>query len=184
MISSRSRAGAFLGSLAAGGLGWGWFEAGWVRFTRLEIPVDGLPPRLAGLRIVHLSDLHLGLPSRGAHAVKRAVEWTVARRPDLRPAPTREAPPGESTRALHDRAVRARRDVDAHLAGARNDVRPVPLLRAARGDRAGATTSVTCPSTRLFRATSSPATPPMRRARSTACAVSSRVTCRAIVVFA
>ena len=83
MISSRSRAGAFLGSLAAGGLGWGWFEAGWVRFTRLEIPVDGLPPRLAGLRIVHLSDLHLGLPSRGAHAVKRAVEWTVARRPDL-----------------------------------------------------------------------------------------------------
>src|SRR5437660_1745257 len=47
MISSRSRAGAFLGSLEAGGLGWGWFEAGWVRFTRLEIPVDGLPPRRA-----------------------------------------------------------------------------------------------------------------------------------------
>ena len=83
MISSRSRAGAFLGGLAAGGLGWGWFEAGWVRFARIEIPVDGLPPRLAGLRIVHLSDFHLGVPSRGTHAVTRAVEWTVARRPDL-----------------------------------------------------------------------------------------------------
>ena len=83
MISWRSRAGASFGGIAAGGLAWGWFEAGWVRFNRIELPIDGLEPKLAGLRIVHLSDLHLGLPSRGARAVKRAVEWTVARQPDL-----------------------------------------------------------------------------------------------------
>jgi predicted MPP superfamily phosphohydrolase len=83
MISWRSRAGASFGATAAGGLAWGWFEAGWVRFNRIEVPIEGLEPKLAGLRIVHLSDLHLGLPSRGARAVKRAVEWTVARQPDL-----------------------------------------------------------------------------------------------------
>jgi predicted MPP superfamily phosphohydrolase len=32
---------------------------------------------------VHLSDFHLGLPSRGAVAVERAVEWSAARKPDL-----------------------------------------------------------------------------------------------------
>ncbi len=45
--------------------------------------MPGLPPELAGLRIAHLSDLHLGLPGRGARATERAVAWTAARRPDL-----------------------------------------------------------------------------------------------------
>jgi predicted MPP superfamily phosphohydrolase len=35
------------------------------------------------LRIVHLSDFHLGPPSRGKHAAERAVEWAGARDPDL-----------------------------------------------------------------------------------------------------
>jgi uncharacterized protein len=83
MTSWRSRAGASFGGIAAGGLAWGWFEAGWVRFARIELPIPGLEPKLAGLRIVHLSDFHLGLPSRGSRAVRRAVEWTVARDPDL-----------------------------------------------------------------------------------------------------
>lgn len=68
---------------AAAGLAWGWFEAGWLRTRLLACPVPGLPDELAGLRIVHLSDFHLGIPSRGAHAVRRAVEWTAERRPDL-----------------------------------------------------------------------------------------------------
>ena len=76
------RAGAFLGAAAAG-LGWGLFEAGWVRLRELEVAVPGLPPELDGLRIAHLSDFHLGVPSRGARAVERAVEWTVARAPEL-----------------------------------------------------------------------------------------------------
>jgi hypothetical protein len=62
---------------------WGWFEAGWVRLRRLEVPVAGLPPELEGVRIAHLSDFHLGVPSRGAVAVRRAGEWVREQRPDL-----------------------------------------------------------------------------------------------------
>lgn len=42
-----------------------------------------LPPELEGVRIAHLSDFHLGLPSRGTQAVRRAVEWVEERQPDL-----------------------------------------------------------------------------------------------------
>jgi predicted MPP superfamily phosphohydrolase len=73
------RAGALLGLLAA----WGWFEAGWVRLRQLELEVPGLPRELDGLRIAHLSDFHLGVPSRGSSAVERGVEWAAGRRPDL-----------------------------------------------------------------------------------------------------
>ena len=75
-----------LGTLAKLGLAaaaWGHFEAGWVRLRTLDVPVPGLPPELAGLRIAHLSDFHLGFPSRGVRAVERAVEWAAERKPDL-----------------------------------------------------------------------------------------------------
>ena len=77
------RAGSVLGPIGAAGLGWGWFEAGWVRLRKLELELPGLPRELDGLRIAHLSDFHLGVPSRGAHAVERAVDWTAERKPDL-----------------------------------------------------------------------------------------------------
>jgi predicted MPP superfamily phosphohydrolase len=35
------------------------------------------------VRIAHLSDFHLGLPSLGERATKRAVHWVAERRPDL-----------------------------------------------------------------------------------------------------
>lgn len=54
-----------------------------MRLRRLELPVAGLPPSLDGLRIAHLSDFHLGVPSRGTRAVERAVEWVESERPDL-----------------------------------------------------------------------------------------------------
>jgi predicted MPP superfamily phosphohydrolase len=72
-----------LGGLALGAALWGQFEAGWVRLRTLEVPLPGLPPELAGLRIAHLSDFHLGFPSRGERAVHRAVRWVAARKPDL-----------------------------------------------------------------------------------------------------
>lgn len=68
---------------AVAALAWGSFEAGWVRLRRLEVELTGLPPELDGLRIAHLSDFHLGVPSRGARAVERAVEWVEKRRPEL-----------------------------------------------------------------------------------------------------
>jgi len=54
-----------------------------VRLRTLEVELPGLPGELDGLRIAHLSDFHLGPPSRGVVAVERAVEWAAARRPDL-----------------------------------------------------------------------------------------------------
>ena len=75
-----------LGTLASLGLGaalWGHFEAGWVRLRSLPVHIPGLPVELDGLRIAHLSDFHLGFPSRGEHAVHRAVRWTARQSPDL-----------------------------------------------------------------------------------------------------
>ena len=72
-----------MGGAALAGAAWGNFEAGWLRCRVREVEVGGLPDAAAGLRIAHLSDLHLGVPSRGSRAAERAVEWTVARRPDL-----------------------------------------------------------------------------------------------------
>jgi predicted MPP superfamily phosphohydrolase len=69
--------------IAGAAAGWGWFEAGWVRLRTLDVPLPRLPDELVGLRVAHLSDFHLGLPSRGSLAVERAVEWVDARKPDL-----------------------------------------------------------------------------------------------------
>jgi predicted MPP superfamily phosphohydrolase len=49
----------------------------------LEVPLAGLPAELDGLRVAHLSDFHLGMPSRGSLAAERAVSWVAARKPDL-----------------------------------------------------------------------------------------------------
>jgi predicted MPP superfamily phosphohydrolase len=49
----------------------------------LELPVPGLPEELDGVRIVHLSDFHLGVPSRGGRAVRRGVEWAARRDADI-----------------------------------------------------------------------------------------------------
>ena len=70
-------------ALAAGGLAWGWFEGGWVRLRERRLELEALHAGLEGLRIAHLSDFHLGVPSRGELAVRRAVDWVEARQPDL-----------------------------------------------------------------------------------------------------
>lgn len=74
---------AALGALAVGTVAWGWFEAGWVRLAERDVHVPGLPGELDGLRIGHLSDFHLGVPSRGERASSRGVEWVAAQKPDL-----------------------------------------------------------------------------------------------------
>ncbi len=47
------------GCLALGG--YGFWEAGQVGVTRIEIPLRHLPPDLDGLSVVHLSDVHYGM---------------------------------------------------------------------------------------------------------------------------
>ncbi len=54
-----------------------------MRLAAREVALPGLPEELEGLRIAHLSDFHLGFPSRGTKAVERAVEWVAGRKPDL-----------------------------------------------------------------------------------------------------
>ena len=54
-----------------------------MRLRTLEAGLARLPRDLDGVRVAHLSDFHLGLPSRGAHAARRAVEWTRERKPEL-----------------------------------------------------------------------------------------------------
>lgn len=54
-----------------------------MRLRTVEVPLPGLADELDGLRIAHLSDFHLGVPSRGPVAVEQAVDWTAERRPDL-----------------------------------------------------------------------------------------------------
>jgi predicted MPP superfamily phosphohydrolase len=72
-----------LGALGVGGAAYAWFEAGWVRLETEQVPLRRLPLELDGLRIAHLSDFHLGVPSRGTRAVERAVDWVEERQPDL-----------------------------------------------------------------------------------------------------
>jgi uncharacterized protein len=52
------------------------------RVVTIEVPITGLPPSLDGLRIVHLSDLHIGdfMPRT---AIRRAVDLANTLRPDL-----------------------------------------------------------------------------------------------------
>ena len=69
--------------MAAAVAAWAWFEAGWLRKRVLDVRLAGVPAELDGLRIAHLSDLHLGVPSRGRRAVREAVDWVVERQPDL-----------------------------------------------------------------------------------------------------
>ena len=68
---------------AAATVAWAWFEAGWLRKRVVEVVLPGVSPALDGLRVAHLSDLHLGVPGRGRKAVADAVEWVVERKPDL-----------------------------------------------------------------------------------------------------
>jgi hypothetical protein len=69
--------------VAAAGLAWGLFEAQWVELLERDAPVRGLPAGLDGLRILHLSDFHLGTVSLNGHALRKAVDWAQGRELDL-----------------------------------------------------------------------------------------------------
>lgn len=62
---------------------WGLFESQWTRLRIEEVPICGLPDALDGLRIVHLSDFHLGTVSLASRSVRKAVQWAEGREPDV-----------------------------------------------------------------------------------------------------
>jgi predicted MPP superfamily phosphohydrolase len=57
-------------------------EPRWPRLRRLRFPLRGLPPGLAGLRLVHLTDLHLGRFTSAGY-LRGVVERANALEPDL-----------------------------------------------------------------------------------------------------
>ena len=74
-----------LGAGFAAGLGAGWslFESQWIERREVDVPVPGLPRELDGFRILHLSDLHLGMMSLNPVSLDRAVRWARKICPDL-----------------------------------------------------------------------------------------------------
>ncbi|MBN1680908.1 MAG: metallophosphoesterase [Anaerolineae bacterium] len=78
----RSAAGAVGAALAA--LSWyTWrIETRWLRTVRLTLPVPSLPPAFDGYRIVHVSDLHLGIPLT-QRFFPRVVQAVLREQPDL-----------------------------------------------------------------------------------------------------
>lgn len=78
--------GLALGGAALAGVGTAGYarlvEPGRLVVERVVLPLAGLPPPLAGLRVVHLSDFHLGPLVPPTH-VRAAVDLALALRPDL-----------------------------------------------------------------------------------------------------
>ena len=80
---ARRAAVASAAAAATGVLGWSLFESQWVEFQVEEVELPGLPPKLDGLTIVHLSDFHLGTISFNRRALERAVRWASAKPCDI-----------------------------------------------------------------------------------------------------
>jgi predicted MPP superfamily phosphohydrolase len=66
------------GAAAAGGLAWSLWEAQWLELRERDVPLAALPAELDGLRVLHLSDFHLGTLSFNARTLTRATEWAAA----------------------------------------------------------------------------------------------------------
>jgi predicted MPP superfamily phosphohydrolase len=61
-------------------IGYMLFEAQWLRLRRRRLTLPGLPPELAGLKLLHISDLHAGAPGPASRAIAKLVR--AARRAD------------------------------------------------------------------------------------------------------
>jgi uncharacterized protein len=70
-------------AVAAAVLAWGLFEAQWVELVERDLSVRDLHPDLDGLRVLHISDFHLGTLSLNGRALRKAVDWATRRELDL-----------------------------------------------------------------------------------------------------
>ena len=71
-----------VGALAGGGVYSRVLEPRWLQVTRVDIPIQGLPPSLEGLTIAQMSDLHVGRHAGPEH-VRRAADVVNDLAPDL-----------------------------------------------------------------------------------------------------
>ncbi len=73
-----------LGGLLILVLGYAFLVEPWrLTVERVEVELRGLPPALDGLRLVHLTDLHVGQTRLRLRQAERAVQLTAALRPDF-----------------------------------------------------------------------------------------------------
>ncbi len=82
-VSSLARAAALAGFGAASVAYAAVVERRWLRVSHHTLRVRHLPPAWDGLRVVHLTDFHLGSPGAPYGLMRRAVARAVAFRPDL-----------------------------------------------------------------------------------------------------
>jgi uncharacterized protein len=160
-------------ALAAAGLGTAGLTAGlayayartigrrWLRVSTHDVTVASLPPAWEGVRVVHLTDVHLGARGTPHRMIERAIRTATAAQPDVialtgdyvddgRPrrrldelAPLAEAAPTFAVLGNHDyaRNGRAADQIAERLSGLgihvlRNETAEVSL-RGARGQIAG-----------------------------------------------
>ncbi len=64
------------------GLGWGFVEAASIRVRNLQLAVPNLPASLAPLKLVQITDLHLGV-STGKRRLGRIIQLIKGAEPDL-----------------------------------------------------------------------------------------------------
>jgi len=79
------RRAASVGVMAGGGLLAGYsiiVEPSWLRVVRVRLPLAGLPASLSGLKVAHLTDLHLGRYISALY-LNRVVQKTNEQKPDL-----------------------------------------------------------------------------------------------------
>jgi predicted MPP superfamily phosphohydrolase len=76
--------GAVVGCVGIAGAAavYGWFEARDLRVERVQIATERLPPELPALRIVHISDVHVGFMN-GVQRMRPLVERIRELQPDL-----------------------------------------------------------------------------------------------------
>ncbi len=72
---------AFGGSLGAAA--YMLYESQWLEPREEVLCLEGLPPALEGLGLLHLSDAHIGQWGLNLRSFRKAVDWAVCRRPDL-----------------------------------------------------------------------------------------------------
>lgn len=59
------------------------FEAQWVQCRRSDLRVPGLPEGWAGLKVLHLTDVHAGVFATNEWSLSKAVKWAKPLEPDL-----------------------------------------------------------------------------------------------------
>ncbi|MHB0866916.1 MAG: metallophosphoesterase [Thermoleophilia bacterium] len=83
MLKTIKRSITLASGAGVAGAGYMVFEAQWLRVRQRDIELPGLPAALAGLKLLHVSDLHAGAPGPAGRAITKFVDRVHEIQPDL-----------------------------------------------------------------------------------------------------